>query len=182
LSLKPNTSVIGKVAIQRVPADQVESPVLVGLVLPDEVQPPRPAPIKHVMVAEDLELHRTIIRDALNEQGLVERITLAGRGDQFVTLFTQELIAGAQPNLLILDIDLPGLDGYHAAVAARAIELAYGVLPTHVIFFTARPCDTAFKRVLQEVGMAAHIYKGAPGGPAFLSQRLKQVLAAIAKV
>jgi len=62
-----------------------------------------------VVIAEDEAIIRMDLRETLQEEGY-EVIGETGRGDQAV-----ELVRGLQPDLAILDIKMPGLDGLEAA-------------------------------------------------------------------
>ena len=62
-----------------------------------------------VVIAEDEAIIRMDLRETLEEEGY-EVIGETGRGDQAV-----ELVRGLQPDLAILDIKMPGLDGLEAA-------------------------------------------------------------------
>jgi two-component system, response regulator PdtaR len=62
-----------------------------------------------VVIAEDEAIIRMDLRETLEEEGY-EVIGETGRGDQAV-----DLVRGLQPDLAILDIKMPGMDGLEAA-------------------------------------------------------------------
>lgn len=62
-----------------------------------------------VVIAEDEAIIRMDLRETLEEEGY-EVVGETGRGDQAV-----ELVRSLQPDLAILDIKMPGLDGLEAA-------------------------------------------------------------------
>ena len=62
-----------------------------------------------VVIAEDEGIIRMDLRETLEEEGY-EVIGETGRGDQAI-----ELVRGLQPDLAILDIKMPGMDGLEAA-------------------------------------------------------------------
>ena len=67
-----------------------------------------------VVIAEDEAIVRLDLREILEEEGY-SVVGETGRGDEAV-----ELVAEHQPDLVILDIKMPGLDGLAAASAINA--------------------------------------------------------------
>ena len=61
------------------------------------------------MIAEDEAIVRLDLRETLEEEGF-EVVGETGRGDEAV-----ELVRQLQPDLVVLDIKMPGLDGLAAA-------------------------------------------------------------------
>ena len=71
-----------------------------------------------VVVAEDEAIIRLDLKELLEEEGF-EVVGETGRGDEAV-----ELVRSLQPDLAILDIKMPGLDGLSAARLITADRLA----------------------------------------------------------
>ena len=177
-------SVVGRVAIKRVSAaEMVEAPVVIGTsVLEDKpFQPPESVPkppgVKFglAVISEDLELHRQLIADGLRERSLCAEVVSTARGDRFLTAVTDHLLRRRPPDLCILDLEMPGLSGYHTALALRSIERAFNVPHAPILFFSARVCDETFKRAMEEVGHASYLNKGGSAPGEFFG-RLERVL------
>jgi two-component system, cell cycle response regulator DivK len=66
-----------------------------------------------ILVVEDHEDNRRIVRDLFTSVGY--RIVEARTGEEGLTLATAE-----QPDLILLDMDLPGIDGYETARRLRS--------------------------------------------------------------
>jgi two-component system, response regulator PdtaR len=77
-----------------------------------------------VVVAEDEAIIRMDLRELLEEEGY-DVVGECGRGDEAV-----ELVRTRQPDVALLDIKMPGLDGISAARAISAERMAAVVLVT----------------------------------------------------
>src|SRR5205823_9034456 len=86
-----------------------------------DLHPPRPQEISvtiRVVIAEDEAIIRLDLKETLEEEGY-EVVGETGRGDEAVSL-VQEL----KPDLAILDVKMPGMDGLQAAALISAEKQA----------------------------------------------------------
>ena len=79
---------------------------------------PTPSARTRVVIAEDEAIIRLDLKELLEEEGY-EVVGETGRGDEAI-----ELVRQLQPDLVILDIKMPGLDGLSAARHVAGERLA----------------------------------------------------------
>lgn len=105
-----------------------------------------------IVVADDHPVTRVGTIAILTRDAELTVVGEASTGDEAITL-CREL----QPDLLILDVRLPNVDGLH--VAQQVIQEA---LPPAILMLSAYP-DAALVRVGLAVGAAGYALKSAPG-------------------
>lgn len=105
-----------------------------------------------IVVADDHPVTRVGTIAILTRDAELTVVGEASTGDEAITL-CREL----QPDLLILDVRLPNVDGLH--VAQQVIQEA---LPPAILLLSAYP-DAALVRVGLAVGAAGYALKSAPG-------------------
>lgn len=101
---------------------------------------------KRVVIAEDEAIVRLDLREILEEEGF-DVIGEAGRGDEAV-----ELVREHQPDLVLLDIKMPGMDGLQAAEAISQIG------GTAILFLTAFSQRDLVERA-RDAGAIAYLVK-----------------------
>ena len=94
------------------------------------------------------------------------RVRVARSGDKAVALARK-----LQPDLVLLDVDMPGMDGYETCRQLRALPDAQGV---PIIFVTGRDSEAAEERGFA-VGGVDYVHK--PVGPGLLLARVRTHLA-----
>ena len=77
---------------------------------------------KRVVIAEDEAIIRLDLKEILIDEGF-DVVGETGRGDEAI-----ELVREHRPDLAILDIKMPGLDGLEAAHAIRDAQIPVTVL------------------------------------------------------
>lgn len=136
-----------------------------------------PKQMRRVMVVEDSALLRQITRDLLTERSLASDVVDCDDGSIFLEAFTKAILADEKPDLVVLDVKMPGIDGRETAYAVRAIEKGLGITKrTPILFFSSMLCDAEFKGALRDIGNARYIRKGEGVEPAELGVRIASVL------
>ncbi len=151
-----------------------------GLVLDSDATTSPPPPtelLKTVLIAEDTEAVRVTVAKALVDQKVAREILQSRNGAEFVAQATQRLREGKPISLVILDVEMPIMNGVQAARSLRELETQLGLkrrIP--ILFFTTRKCDDRFKTVLQQVQPSSYVNKGSSQDPASLAARVMKVL------
>ncbi len=122
-------------------------------------------PNRVVVVDDDKEIQE-IITFALSRNGF--EVAVASDGQQL-----QDILATHTPDLIILDIMMPGLDGYQIFGSLRENAATQHV---PVIIMTAH-AENIYERISLDLGAAVHITK--PFHPLELVRRVQRLLQAI---
>jgi len=120
-----------------------------------------------ILVAEDVEINREILSTVLEETGI--SIDFAQNGSSAVSMFQMH---PDKYNLILMDVNMPEMDGYEATQAIRALEMAQGK-KVCIIAMTANVFREDVEKCLA-AGMNDHI--GKPIAPEALHEKLKKYL------
>jgi two-component system, cell cycle response regulator DivK len=115
-----------------------------------------------VVIADDDTTVRTVLRSALARYGW--RCRIATNGADAI-----ELIRDHRPNAALLDVNMPGMDGFEVLAAVRAEHI-----PTRVILLTARQQE---HDILRGFSLGADDYVVKPFRPMELVARLNRLMA-----
>lgn len=134
-------------------------------------------PVGEILFADDSDLLRVAIEDVLLDKKLAQSVLAARDGQEFLEKFTRRLREGRPVDLVMLDVQMPTLNGFSAAVAMRAVERAFGLpAPTPLLFFSSQPCDDKARKVLEFCKRAIYVNKVASPNLGELASRVEQVL------
>ncbi|NRB16719.1 MAG: response regulator [Rhodobacteraceae bacterium] len=128
------------------PNEKIEKPK------PLEFRPDETQPIDaRVLLVDDNATNRKIVELMLKRQGVSYETAINGR--EAVTLFSEY-----QPDIVLMDVSMPVMNGYEATQAIRVIEHTKGGQPCQIIGLTAHSSPEDRKACL-EAGMDDHIAK-----------------------
>jgi len=112
-----------------------------GTAMPADIEqverPARPLPGQglSILVAEDNDINALLARALLAKLG--HRPTVASGGAAAVESWQAAQTAGAPYDLLLMDLHMPGIDGFEAAARIRSAEAERGSARTRIIALTA---------------------------------------------
>jgi CheY-like chemotaxis protein len=126
---------------------------------------PRPSPLTghpRVLIADDDSTVLSLVRMALENFGMQCEEALDGPA-------AIEMVRKTRPNAAVLDVNMPGMDGYEVLAAIRAEDI-----PTRVLLLTARQQESD---ILRGFSLGADDYVVKPFSPMELVARMKRLLA-----
>ena len=127
-----------------------------GLPEPEGVSGVAPHGIR-VLFADDMELVRLVFRDFLDGTGCI--IDEAADGAEALAKATSvRTDGGNRHQLVVLDLCMPGVDGYEAAKAIRQFEATHGLAPVPLIALTANDSEESRARA-REAGFDRFLSK-----------------------
>jgi CheY-like chemotaxis protein/HPt (histidine-containing phosphotransfer) domain-containing protein len=138
------------------------------LTLPARIAPPQTLPVRlaappsplvlppaaRILLAEDHDVNRLLMCEMLQRCG--QSVAMAYDGTEAITMVIDSIIRGRPYDLVLMDVQMPGCDGYAATRAIRAEGICQDTLPIIAITANAFPGDIAAARA---AGMQAHLAK-----------------------
>jgi signal transduction histidine kinase/FixJ family two-component response regulator len=116
-------------------------------------------PDAKVLVVEDNSVNRIVIKGFLNKLGIEPQIAHNGR--QAVDSYKKKCAANSAVkafDLILMDCEMPEMDGFTATAKIRALEVAQGATRVAIVALTAHAMDAQRQRALG-VGMDEHLAK-----------------------
>lgn len=133
--------------------------------------------LRKVLMADDADLLCSAVEDILLEKKLAMSVKTFSNGRDLIKDFVEEVKGGEKIDLVILDIQMPVMDGFTAARSLRAMERGLGLTkPTPIIFFSGKEYDENTKKVLEGIKKAIYLNKVTSSNFADIAQRVEKVL------
>jgi CheY-like chemotaxis protein len=115
---------------------------------------------KCIITVDDVAFVNDLLKGMLTSKGLADTVMTAGNGQEFIALFNARLADRQPVDMVILDLEMPVMDGIAAARMMRALEGKYQVTKSPILFFSARKADEALKKQLGVFSPASYMNKG----------------------
>jgi CheY-like chemotaxis protein len=129
-----------------------------------------------IVTADDAELTRELLKGMLLKKKLARSVISTENGQEFVASVMKRMSENLPVDLVILDLEMPVMDGITAARVMRAVEVNYRTAKVPILFFSARKCDEALKQQLSFFSPASYVNKGNETDPAKLAERIDQLV------
>ncbi len=129
-----------------------------------------------IHVADDSRLLRRIVSDHLLTRFPQAELIMSEDGKQALENMTRALASGNRRGLMILDLQMPRLNGISVAIALRAVEQALGRVPVPIIFFSGVKINDDLKQAMREGNPATYLHKSQSDDPAEMLSRLEKVM------
>lgn len=131
----------------------------------------------YVLCADDSKVTRRMLKDSLIEKNLANKILEFENGLEltsgFAKLASEKKVLDA---VVIIDINMPVMDGITAAKFLRNMESQKGIPHLPIAFFSSVKADEKLRDLLVELAPAHYVNKASDPDPDKLLERLEQLL------
>ncbi|NOY64291.1 MAG: response regulator [Nitrospirae bacterium] len=128
------------------------------------------------LIAEDSRFIRTLLKELLLKNSIVKEVNDSENGLDFVSAYTRMINDRIRPAFVILDLNMPVMDGLTAARTMRALEKKMSLPHTPIIFFSSIKADEGLKKQMSLLAPANYINKGSSPEPEALARRVQFLL------
>jgi len=132
-----------------------------------------------VLLADDSPLTRDVIKAMLLQKKVAESVLAFDDGQQLVSEFTKRLTGHAPVTMIILDLQMPVMDGITTARILRNLEEKFKIARIPILFFSARKCDEPLKKQMALYSPAVYLNKGSDTDQEILLERVDQLMSYI---
>ncbi|MDY7097416.1 MAG: ATP-binding protein [Pseudomonadota bacterium] len=107
-----------------------------------------------ILLAEDHDVNRLLVSEMLKRCG--QTVAVAHDGNEAISMVIDSMVRGTPYDLVLMDVQMPGCDGYAASRAIWAEGITPDQLPIVALTANAFPENVAAAR---DAGMQAHLAK-----------------------
>lgn len=146
------------------------------------LEPEAPRPVPCIIAVDDADFQRSVISGLLVRSGLADAVVTLHSGAALVSTIATRFADGQPVDLVILDVEMPAMDGFTAARFLRSLEKKMGRPPCPVIFFTGRKADDNLRRQMALFKPAWYCAKGVADDQHGFERRVVSLIGHITKL
>ncbi len=130
-----------------------------------------------VLISDDSAITRKQVTELITSSGIAKDIIESENGRVFLSQLSELLKNKAQVDLIILDVNMPIINGIDAARTVRALEAGLKLAQKiPIVFFSVVKCDENFKKIMDITRPAAYLNKGNTADKEQFGKRLLDVI------
>jgi|Deesub1362A_J573_1020465.scaffolds.fasta_scaffold00173_6 CheY-like chemotaxis protein len=130
----------------------------------------------YILIAEDSKYTRKIIQDLLIEKRFADQVLAFENGLELTTAYSRLISEGKSVEVVILDINMPVMDGLTAAKTLRSIESQKRIPHVPIAFFSAVKADENLRTQMEILAPANYLNKGSDPDPDRLAERVEKLI------
>lgn len=130
----------------------------------------------YILIAEDSKYTRKIIQDLLIERRFADHVLAFENGLELTTTYSRLISEKKNVEVVILDINMPVMDGITAAKTIRSIESQRRVPYVPIAFFSAVKADEELRTQMEMLSPANYLNKGSDPDPDKLAERVEKLI------
>jgi len=127
---------------------------------------------KVIFYADDSAFMRELVKDIFASNNISKNFQSFDNGELLLEEYTRSLVDKRSVDLVILDIKMPYISGVSVGIAMRAMERAFNVKPTPILFFSVKQADEEMQKFFAHLSPAYYLNKGASTDIEDLEKRL----------
>ncbi len=130
----------------------------------------------YALVAEDSQFVNKIIIDVLRSNRFSKNLKAFYNGLELTKAYSELLSKGAKIDIVIIDLNMPVMDGLTAARTIRSMETQHKTSPAPIVFFSAVKADNTLRKQMEMLSPASYMNKGSDPHPEKLAERVVQLV------
>jgi len=130
----------------------------------------------YALIAEDSKFTRTLLKELILKKEIASEVRAVSNGLELVSEYSRLLSDNIRVKFVIIDLNMPVMDGLTAARTLRTLEEKRKGKKVPIVFFSAIKADKSLKRQMELLAPANYVNKGADPDTKVLVRRVEGLL------
>jgi CheY-like chemotaxis protein len=130
----------------------------------------------YALIAEDSKFTRTLLKELILKKVLASEVTALSNGLELVSEYSRLLSGDIRVRFVIIDLNMPVMDGLTAARTLRTLEEKKKKKKVPILFFSGIKADEGLKKQMELLAPANYVNKGADSDTKVLVRRVEGLL------